>query len=190
MININKLVIVFQNFINVFLIKIGFKKRYSKTQIKKLKSLDVLIISPGGVGTTVLMDHISNFKKTNDRDNLDGLKHKNKPYNEKIDSLKIIYIFGNYKSIYKSLKRREYFQTQMLYFESILGTLSSKSITLNQFKKLVITHKKNWMEVANLDILFMDYDDLFESKIEIKNFLNISDNRFLLNFPIRKTRLT
>ena len=104
--------------------------------------------------------------------------------------MKIIYIFGNYKSIYKSLKRREYFQTQMLHFESILGTLSSKLISLNYFKKLVIAHKKNWMEADNIEILFIDYEDLFESKIEIKKFLNISEKDFLVNFPIRKTRLS
>lgn len=190
MLNVNKLIKVLKNFISVFLIKFGFKKRYSKTQIETLNNLDVLVVSPGGVGTTVLIDHISNFKKINDRDNADGLKHKFKPYNGKVDALKIIYIFGNYKSIYKSLKRREYFQTQMLHFESILGTLSSKLISLNYFKKLAIAHKKNWMEAGNIEILFIDYEDLFESKMEIKKFLNISEKDFLVNFPIRKTRLS
>ena len=45
------------------------------------------------------------------------------------------------------------------------------------------------MEADNIEILFIDYE-VFESKIEIKKFLNISEKDFLVNFPIRKTRLS
>ena len=45
------------------------------------------------------------------------------------------------------------------------------------------------MEADNIEILFIDYEDLFESKIEIKKFLNIL-KRIFSKFPIRKTRLS
>ena len=83
-------------------------------QISKDSNIDLLIVSPGGVATTTLINYLKLYKKVNDENDRDGYKHLNKfPFISKAD-LKILYIYGNYEKIYNSLKRRNIFQSQMV----------------------------------------------------------------------------
>jgi len=178
------------NFFILVTLKAGFKKRYTRSQIKILNNLDVLVVSPGGVGTTVLIDHCKKYLTINDRDNLDGLKHKIKPFNNFKKELKIIYIDGDSLDIYSSLKRRNYFQTQLLNFESLLGVISSRLVDIKKFEKLLKLHKRNWSNMTGENILFLNYENLFESSKKINTFLDIQETSFIETFPKRKKRIT
>jgi hypothetical protein len=72
---------------------------------------DALIMSPGGVATTFLIDHVSQYISINDRNDSDWLKHL--PYIPKsVAGKRVLYIYGNAEQIYQSLKRREYRRIQ------------------------------------------------------------------------------
>ena len=186
---INKVKRVLINFFVTVTLKAGLKKRYSRSQINILNNLDVLVVSPGGVGTTALIDHCKNYLTINDRDNLDGLKHKIKPFKNFKKELKVIYIDGDSLDIYYSLKRRDYFQTQLLNFESLLGVISSRLVGVKKFEKLLKLHKQNWCNMTHENILFLNYENLFESSKKINSFLNIQESHFVETFPKRKKRI-
>ena len=186
---INKVKRVLINFFVTVTLKAGLKKRYSRSQINILNNLDVLVVSPGGVGTTALIDHCKNYLTINDRDNLDGLKHKIKPFKNFKKELKVIYIDGDSLDIYYSLKRRDYFQTQLLNFESLLGVISSRLVGVKKFEKLLKLQKQNWCNMTHENILFLSYENLFESSKKINSFLNIQESHIVETFPKRKKRI-
>jgi len=75
--------------------------------------LELIIVSPGGVGTTFLIRHLSKFRKTNCPYDSDGLKHRVVPP-KKLGELdvRVIFVDGQNEDIYYSLKRRCWLEMQ------------------------------------------------------------------------------
>lgn len=164
----------------------NFKLAIENNNTKKTSSinLNTLVISPGGVGTTFLINHISKFIKVNKEDDSDNLKHLNDIIID--DNTKVIFISGNIKDIYKSIKRRNYLKKQTSKLGCLFCTFLPDIIVGALFKRLIelqINRFKNKNNVLNIE-----YDEIWDKKQEIKEYLGIKSTNFMTEFPVRKKR--
>ena len=180
----------FSNFAKYFRLKLRFIKKFficviinysSPKSISKDSNIDLLIVSPGGVATTTLINYLKLYKKVNDENDRDGYKHLNKfPFISKAD-LKILYIYGNYEKIYNSLKRRNIFQSQMVKLGCPLCYLFRGAVEKFFFKICIDKQIKEFKEKKN--VYALKFENLWENKEELKKFLEIENNDFIKNFP-------
>ena len=153
-------------------------------RIPKDMDLDLLIVSTGGVATTTLINYFKLYKKVNDENDKDGYKHLNKfPFIFK-ENLKILYIYGNYEKIYNSLKRRNIFQSQMVKLGCPLCYLLRGSIERFFFKFCINKQIKEFRSKKN--VYALKFENIWENKEELKRFLEIDNNDFVKNFPLKK----
>ncbi len=153
-------------------------------QILKDANLDLLIVSTGGVATTTLINYLKLFKQVNDENDRDGYKHLNKfPFVRK-ENLKILYIYGNYEKIYKSLKRRDIFQAQMVKLGCPLCYLFRGVLEKFFFRFCIDKQIKQFKGRKNVYVL--KFEHIWENKEELKNFLEIKNDDFVKNFPLKK----
>ena len=170
-------------FIKYFLLSIVNNYSFPKKISKKL-NFDLIVVSTGGVATTTLINYLKLYKNLNDENDSDGYKHLNKfPFIEN-DDLKIIYVYGDYKKIYNSLKRRNIFQSQMVKLGCPLCYLLSNKIERFFFRFCINKQINNFKNKKNVFIL--NFDNIWENKEEIKEFLQIEDSDFVKNFPPKK----
>ncbi|MXO70324.1 hypothetical protein [Alteraurantiacibacter buctensis] len=68
----------------------------------------VWIISPGGVATTMLIEHVSRYVPTNERHDKDGLKHWPAPPARRLDQAdsRVLFVKGEAVTIAASIARR------------------------------------------------------------------------------------
>ena len=86
-----------------------YRLRFIRSFYFNINRFDVLVVSPGGVATTTLMEHISKFTKCNDPHDADGFKHLPSVTFRKARKPKIIFITGCIDDIERSLTRRGWF---------------------------------------------------------------------------------
>lgn len=164
---------------------LSFKNYYSSPKkILMENSLDLIVISTGGVATTSLINYFKLYKKLNDENDKDGYKHLNKYPFLQNKNLKIIYIYGNYEKIYNSLKRRNIFQIQMVKLGCPLCYLLRGKLEFFFFK-LCIDRQINSFK-GKQNVYLLKFDQIWEKKEELKNFLEIKNDNFVKNFPTKK----
>jgi len=152
---------------------------------------ELLIVSPGGVATTMLISYVSRYVKINHAHDLDRKKHlSNSGVIGKITRSKILYIYTDPEDIKNSIIRRGWFYKQA-------GKLGCYKCFFDYNKRNVYfmeSVKRQKELFKNIDkhngnkILFIDYNDLWVRKKEIMDFFGIEDNDFVLNYPKRKPR--
>jgi hypothetical protein len=146
--------------------------------------LDVLVVGPGGSGSTALIAHISKYFSCNSLIDLDGLKHLPSPPPRKI-AAKIIFVSGNFEDVRKSLSRRNRVLHQTIKLRpSGMPAWHKKAWDL---KHLVELQAKKFIEGPVVDTLYIHYEELFESAEIIANFLG-AQRSFLETFPRRRER--
>lgn len=163
----------------------------------------ILVNSFGGVATTALIDFFSKYKKVNDVDNRDGLKHRRTPPNLSFIS-RAIYIFGNpldsivyhfnvrernkekswggawVKKHCKNMQGEWYEFSQEWDLDDYVG--NGKDL----FK--MKEHFDNWEQAkVNYPIMFIRYETMWEHLDEIFDFLGISKEK-IKNFPQKRKR--
>tara|TARA_B100000989_G_C19303656_1_gene369556 strand:+ start:45 stop:611 length:567 start_codon:yes stop_codon:yes gene_type:complete len=169
-------------------IKNFFKSIYNNfskpRKLFKENNLDLIVISPGGVATTTLINYLKIYKKVNDEKDKDGYKHLSKfPIVDGTD-LKIIYIYGTYQKIYNSLKKRNIFQKQMVKLGCPLCYIFWGKVEFFFFKLCIKKQIKRFKNKKNVFVLH--FDSLWEKKKELKKFLEIDDHNFINDFPQKK----
>jgi hypothetical protein len=146
--------------------------------------LQVLIVGPGGSGSTTLIDHVSKYFICNDRNDLDGLKHLPSPPPSRL-AQKIVFLHGEVQDVKKSLERRHLLHLQILKLRPKLGFWG---LFKNwDFESLTRLQMKKFVEESQTETLFIRYDELFESAEKLSNFLGHKDG-FVENFPKRIQR--
>jgi len=154
-----------------------------------INNIDVLVVSPGGVGTTFLMNHLSSYVKINSPSDVDGLKHAPIPYKEILDSgVKVIYMYGDPEDVYRSIKKRGWIVQQGVKLGSALCVMSFGVLQKWAFIRSVNKQKMNWISSKGIDVLQLSYEDIWSNVQTISYFLNISDPSFVTDFPERKKR--
>ena len=155
------------------------------------KDLDVLIVSPGGVATTFLLRYVSAFMKTNDIHDLDGLKHVTPPSDFVFrEDLKVIYLTGELSDIENSLVKRGWLFEQYIKLGGYLHYFYNSKKLRSHFKVLVSDQFKIFRSLSknNENVMIIHYDDLWDLKKELSNFLCLDPQSFVNSFPEKRTR--
>ncbi len=152
-------------------------------KISKENNFDLLIVSPGGVATTTLIKYFKFYKKVNDENDSDGYKHLSKYPIVENENTKILYIHGSLEKIYNSLKRRNIFQTQMVKLGCPMSYLLWGKFEKYFFKLCVNRQINNFRDKKNVYVLH--FDDIWNKKKELKEYLEIDNDDFIKNFPPR-----
>ena len=152
----------------------------------RLASMDVLVVSPGGVGTTFLIRHLSRFARTNLPTDADYLKHLPGPPPM---PPKTIFIRGDGESIYASIKRRGWVARQGAKLGSVGCVYSRGETQKAAFIAAVRAQEQRWRQSEG-EVLFVDYDDIWRRAEDIMTFAGITDPCFITEFPQRQMRLS
>lgn len=175
--------------------------------IKKIKSsflperaiigdIDVLVCSMGGVGTTFLMTFLRQYFRLNNRLDMDGLKHLDRPPLVFGNKIKALYIYGNPINATLSLFRREIqhqHSSKTLANYPDLDPISEDETIDFYFNKGVdrlkfAEHFDNWSNPeVNYPIMLLKYENIWDNLPQIFKFLNIPSSE-LDKFPDQKER--
>ena len=150
--------------------------------------LDVLVVGPGGSGSTELMKHISKYYVCNSPTDSDGLKHLPTPPSPKL-AKKILFVYRDIEDIKASLSRRgiALFQLIKLWPPGISLRLADR-ISL---EFLIRRQALSFESEPRVATLFVHYKDLFESGQQISKFLgNKEVEVFVETFPRRRTLIS
>lgn len=156
-----------------------------------LSDLDVWVVSPGGVGTTFLMEYLSKYVRLNHPYDDDGLKHWPAPPAELSNNrIKVIFVTGKIDNIVDSIDRRDWLATQSVNLGSVIGAISHRQRRRRAFRKAVQRQFQTWSRLSSDEILTLVYDDIWDSIPQIAEFLDLDVATFVDGFPKRKPRLT
>ena len=146
--------------------------------------LDVLVVGPGGSGSTELIEHISKYYFCNSPADSDGLKHLPTPPSLKVAE-KILFVHSEVEDIKNSLSRRGTLLIQLVKLWPPGLPLKFKDrISLKYLAGLQAT---TFEKDSRFETLFVHYNDLFESGQRISEFLGNKDG-FVETFPKRRSR--
>jgi len=149
-----------------------------------------LIISPGGVATTMLINYLSKYIQVNDPNDKDLLKHLTKLPSNLNKHTKILYIYGDTKSIFLSLKRRNYFYSHCLKMNCLKCLFFQGGLQYKFFEDRINYQKNLLTKNQNYQLLVLSYDEIWTKKNKIKKFFKISSKEFIDRFPQKKSRVT
>ena len=144
----------------------------------------VLIVSPGGVASTALMEHIARFVSTNSPGDRDGLKHTIRPPS---DVQKAILVTGNPREVAASLRRRGYLGIHSAKMGSPIGVLLRGDAQQEHFESLVKRQQLNFSQDTR-HCLVLDYREAFESCRQVAEFLGLPVRKFCSSYPERRDR--
>ena len=140
------------------------------------------IMSPGGVATTTLIEHIRSFRIINCPYDTDLLKHDLKLL-MKLKNAKVIYVYGEHQKIISSLKRRNYFDINCAKIGIFKFSTSNNDKLFKKMCEEVLQNTKNKNHV-----LCVSYEDLWDSTSEISKFLDLEGTDFEETFPAKRRR--
>ncbi|MEQ8324230.1 MAG: hypothetical protein RIE58_03335 [Vicingaceae bacterium] len=169
-----------------------------KNSIFLPKSIEVIICSGGGVGTTFFIEEIKRYKSTNDPHDLDGLKHLPLPPISLNKNLKAIFVLGDPLIACASLFRRDFHSQQSVVMNRFLlrKRLISASMNLEHYAQekfdglLFDRQLMNWKtRPTAYDILFVKYEKIHDNLKVIQEFLGLPDE-FVVKFPKKIDRRT
>jgi hypothetical protein len=154
------------------------------------RDLDVLVVSPGGVATTALMEYLALFLKINSPHDLDGYKHLPAPPTWFVSSkTRVILLTGTETEIVSSLRRRGFLRIQAIKLGYFLGAVTSGRLQSFLIGKAIRNQYLRWINGAERSrLLVMSYNDIWDRSQDIAKFLEINQELFLKTFPARKTR--
>ncbi len=148
--------------------------------------LEALIISPGGVASTMLIKHVGKFKVTNSAGDNDGLKHLPRPPDQKLD-IPVLLVTGHADSIIESLEHRGYLEPNAVKLGSRSFFLVPQPHRRVEARRAIRGQEQNWIKSSN-SVLVIEYETLWDRKKDIALHLGIDDDDFVSTFPTRKIR--
>lgn len=168
-----------------------FISRYVPARIK------ALTVSPGGSGTTLLMDFLAAHTVSNDPGDRDGLKHFAGPLLPLNPRCRVIYIYGDPVEMCISLFRRGYASHQSVKLTRRLVSVAAP-VTANEsieaFARQGIdrlgfnAHFHRWLNTPRpYEVAFVRYDALWKSLPQVLKFLRL-DPELARRFPARLDR--
>lgn len=152
--------------------------------------LDVLVVSPGGVATTALMEYLALFFKINSPHDLDGKKHLPAPPSWFLQSqTRVILLTGTESDIVFSLRRRGFLRIQAIKLGYSWAALISGKLLSSIISKAIRRQYCNWTNgVEQSRLLILDYNEIWSRSQDIAKFLGINSAQFLAAFPEQRTR--
>lgn len=160
-------------------------------------NLDVLVVSCGGAGTTLLIKSLKPYLRVNHPRDIDLCKHMPVPplrlYGP---TVKVIYVFDDPVTMLTSLFRRKYHPLQAIKLQEYYFPKSpvARSETLTDYLQtgkdrfFFERHWQNWHdEFLMYPSLFLRYQAIPDSLDRIRDFLNLPQD-FVDGFPEWKAR--
>lgn len=158
------------------------------------KTIDTLVVSYGGVGTTFVIDFLQKHRNVNDSQDTDGLKHLPFQPISLGQNLKVLYVFGDPVEAVISLFRRRFHSTQSVKLSPFAMRNVSHEMSLEEYADLerdsllLGRHFRHWLSnPLGYPTLFVSYHDLWSNLDSIFDFFEISKDR-IDDFPRQKTR--
>ena len=159
-------------------------------------NLETIVCSPGGVGTTFFIKFVAHYKSVNDYQDIDGIKHLDRPPLVINNSLKAIYIYGNPFNIVLSLFRRKFHARQSYkllryykHIEPIQPTCTLIEYLRKDIDKFQLSnHFHYWSQASvNYPIMLIKYETLWQHLPEIFEYLEIPSSE-IAKFPTQQSR--
>jgi hypothetical protein len=147
----------------------------------------VLVVSPGGVGTTMVLEHLRRFVRVNDPFDRDGLKHLPRPPKFGSAQTRTVFLSGRPDDIFDSLNRRGWVDGHGSLLGSFATVLSSPQRKREHFAAALGRQRDAWSNYRG-EIMFIDYGELWERLPELERFLELEKTDFLRTFPQRRRR--
>jgi hypothetical protein len=150
--------------------------------------LQAAVISPGGVGTTMLINHLAKFVRVNSPDDHDHLKHVPRLPASFPPSVKVLFVHGSVDDIVQSIARRGWIARHGSKLGSPISVLCSGRMQTNALRHAV--HRQiQWFTTHPSDnVLTIRYDDIWTNTAAIASFIGIDEPLFSATFPIRRPR--
>lgn len=158
--------------------------------------MNTIIVSPGGVGTTFIMQYFSRYLHVNCVHDSDGLKHVNNPLIlSKFKNVRVLVIIGKPSEIALSLSRRNILIEQIIKLNKrSFRRILLKIIGVNRYLKFIedpLSYQKfllNWIHGAGSERLIVKYESIYKYEAEIKEFLLGKNQHNEDAFPPKRER--
>ena len=148
-----------------------------------------LVISPGGVGTTFLMEHLSRFVTLNSPYDSDGLKHVPAVPDDWFGQARVLYIAGDPAAVYASIKRRDWTRELASKLGLVRELYCGGSVRRGPLLEAITAQDHFFRNASEQSkALVVAYDDIWDSVSEIADWFAINDPAFVAEFPPRKPR--
>lgn len=150
---------------------------------------EVWVVSPGGVGTTAFMWHVSRFRSVNAPDDTDERKHIPRPPHEK-PGCKVRYIFitGPSGDIYRSLSRRGWVEVQGALLGAFMPVILRGRPQQQALAAAVARQRRHWTGQSSDRVLVLDYAELWDAAEKVAAFLDIQAPEFITGYPRKRPR--
>lgn len=166
----------------------GWLRSLGIYRIRSLDKLDAVVISPGGVGSTLLIDAISPFLRVNSRDDADHLKHLPRLPNWFPVEKRVIFVHGGVDDIVHSIRRRGWVARHGSKLGSIASVLAGEEGRVEALRRAVERQVEWFTKVDRPNLLRLRYEDLWDRLDEISAFLALDGGAFRSAFPPRHPR--
>ena len=157
-------------------------------RIKAGRGLEVAVVSPGGVGTSMLIDHIGKYRRVNCNDDRDHLKHAPRLPKRLADELKVLFVHGDVDDIVRSIRRRGWIPRHGSKLGSIGSVLGLGEARPRALRRAVVRQIDWFKSHPHPNLLLIRYDELWDRTERLAEFLEISDPSFVAAFPPRRPR--
>lgn len=152
-------------------------------RIRGLQHLDVLVISSGGAGSTLLIDELARHLRVNSRNDSDDLKHLPRLPDRFPSEIKVVYLYGEVDEVVASIHRRGWIAAHGSKLGSIRSVLASSR---SQAKGLgeAVQRQIDWFShCGRSNLLLVRYAELWDRLEEVATFVGIDADRFTKEFP-------
>lgn len=144
----------------------------------------LVVISPGGVASTLLISELSKFVQTNSSGDSDGIKHlAQRPQNVE----KVILLTGDAGTVTKSLSRRGYLGLHHAKMGNPLGVIMSGRLQEAMFRRAVRKQRRHFANAGG-STLVVDYEEMWGHLPAIADFAGIDSELFVRGFPPQNER--
>ena len=155
------------------------------------RCLDVIVISPGGAGTTMLIGELNKYCKVNCISDTDYLKHL--PYNrvrseQLLTGTKIIYLHDDPSRVRASIERRGWLRVQGSKLGSTRCVLLPEGFQKSHFERRVVCQIAGFVSHKHRNLMVTSFNDLWNDLDCIAEFVGLQDTDFVQNFPDRRVR--
>lgn len=163
----------------------ALKTRFSACIVPE--EIDGIVVSPGGVASTMIINHMSQFITVNDPANQDGLKHRSASPKEQPIGIPALLFTGDPQKIVKSLSQRDYLPHQAIRLASMSFFLVPATMRTGRFNRALDRQYRS--RVKNYShLLVIRFGEIRDRKEEIAKHFGINDPTFLMNFPLKEKR--
>ena len=178
-----KLVVIF-----IYVVKEIYRRIRRFFHIRAGELPDLIVCSPGGVATTLFINHASRFLVCNQSDDSDALKHLRDPVPKRIKA-KTIYIDGETDEIIESLRRRQYAMAQYIKLAPLVR-LVWVPLVFHKLKLLDLRHvieAQRSRFLSDERIFITNYHEIFSRGKEIAELFGLPED-FWICFPEKRER--